>query len=115
MLDGKKVSDKAGMVIVGNVKQYGGPFKVTNRADFTDNLLDVYLVHRASHIEMLKLFAGVLWGDHTRHGNAKYLRGTKLELESKGKVPVHIDGEVYGHLPMTFETTGKKKRVIVPQ
>ncbi len=114
-LDGARVSEKAGMVIVDNVKQYGGPFKVTNRADFTDNLLDVYLVHRASHIEMLKLFAGVLWGDHTRHGNAKYLRGKKLELASRGQVPVHIDGEACGHLPKTFETTGKKKRVVVPK
>ena len=64
---------------------------------------------------MLKLFAGVLWGDHTRHGNAKYLRGKKLELSGKGEVPVHIDGEVSGHLPKTFEATGRKKKVIVPK
>ena len=115
VLDGATVSEKAGMVIVGNVKQYGGPFKVTNRADFTDGLLDVYIVQRATPAQMLKLFAGVLWGDHTRHGNAKYVRGRKLELTSPGSVPVHIDGEASGHLPRTFETTGKTKRIIVPK
>lgn len=114
VLDGEAVSAKAGMVVVGNVKQYGGPFKITNRADFTDGLLDVYIVQRASPIVMLKLFAAVLWGDHTRHGNALYLRGRKLELTSSGEVPVHIDGEAAGHLPKTFEITGRKQRVVVP-
>jgi YegS/Rv2252/BmrU family lipid kinase len=114
-LDGSTVTKKAGMVIVGNIKQYGGPFKVTNRADFTDGLLDVYIVQRANQAEMLKLFAAILWGDHTRHGNAKYLKGRKLELRSKSEVPVHIDGEAAGHLPKTFEITGRKKRIIVPK
>lgn len=114
ILDGRTVTKKAGMVIVGNVKQYGGPFQVTNRADFSDGLLDIYMIRRASPAQMLKLFAGVLWGDHTRHGNAKYLQGRKLELQSSGSVPVHIDGEASGHLPKTFEITGRRKRVIVP-
>jgi YegS/Rv2252/BmrU family lipid kinase len=113
-LDGKIITKKAGMVVVGNVKYYGGPFKITTRADFADGLLDVYIIERATRLQMLKLFAGVLWGDHTRHGNATYLTGRKLELASKGDVPVHIDGEAAGHLPKTFEVTGRKKRVIVP-
>ena len=115
VLDGKTVSKKAGMVVVGNVKYYGGPFKITSMADFTDGLLDIYVIERATPFEMLKLFAGVLWGDHLRHGNATYLTGKKLELTSKGDVPVHIDGEAAGHLPKTFEMTGRKKRVIVPE
>jgi len=114
VLDGKTLTKKAGMVIVGNVAQYGGPFRITNRADFNDGVLDVYIVRRASPVEMLKLFAGVLWGDHTRHGNATYARGTELRLTSKGGVPVHIDGEAYGHLPMNIKITGIKKKVIVP-
>ncbi len=115
ILDGKTRTKKAGMVVVGNVKYYGGPFKITTRADFADGLLDVFIIERATPLQMLKLFAGVLWGDHTRHGNATYLTGKKLELTSKGEVPVHIDGEAAGHLPKTFEVTGRKKRVIVPE
>jgi diacylglycerol kinase (ATP) len=115
VVDGETVTKKAGMVVVGNVKHYGGPFKITTRADFTDGLLDVYIIERATPVDMLKLFAGVLWGDHTRHGNATYLTGRKLELASNGSVPVHIDGEAAGHLPKTFEVTGRKKRVIVPE
>jgi diacylglycerol kinase (ATP) len=114
VLDGKPISDKAGMVIVGNIKQYGGRFKITTQANFADGLLDFYVVYRAAPVEMLKLFAGALWGDHIRHGNAQYLQGKKLELRSSGEVPVHIDGEAAGHLPKTFEVTGRKKRVIVP-
>jgi YegS/Rv2252/BmrU family lipid kinase len=115
VLDGAAVTDKAGLVVVGNIRQYGGPFRITDRADFTDGLLDVYVVKRATPAQMLKLFAAVLWGDHTRHGNASYLRGRKLELTSSGEVPVHIDGEASGHLPRIFEMTGTKVRVIAPR
>ncbi len=114
MLDGSAAAEKAGLVVVGNVKQYGGPFQVTKHANFTDGLLDVYVVERASPVEMLKIFAAVLWGDHTRHGNTKYLRGKQVELTSKGSVPVQIDGEAAGKLPMIFEITGHKQHIVVP-
>jgi YegS/Rv2252/BmrU family lipid kinase len=113
--DGVPVSREAGLVVLGNVRRYGGPFSITSRADFADGCLDAYLVRRAHAVKVLSLYLGALLGDHTRHGGAMYLRGKKFELTGPTRVPVHIDGEAAGYLPRTFETTGIKQLVLVPR
>jgi diacylglycerol kinase (ATP) len=50
-----------------------------------------------------------------RGPHVRYARFHTLRLESNGEVPVQVDGEVIGTLPMTFSIAPHALTVIVPE
>lgn len=98
-VDGQSISKEAMVVIIGNIKHYGGKMKVTPLASPQDGLLDVCIFQNRSRVYLFKYYLGVLAGRHSNFPEVQYLKGRVIKLTSHGNVAVQADGDYVGSLP----------------
>lgn len=103
-------------VLVGNGRFYGGPFMLFTEADLSDGQLDVCVFKYMSYLHLARYFRGVLFGSHTRFSDVTYFKTKKLRITAPqaSHVPVEVDGELSGHLPVEFRIRKRKLKVRVP-
>ena len=114
ILDGREVTQEATTVLVGNVKNYGGPFQITHKAACDDGLLDVCFVTGKSFWS----WARYVWGMFRRrldtYSDVQYWRAREIVLESDQEVPVQMDGDFCGTLPVQIHVVPKRTALLVP-
>ena len=91
--------------VVANGQYYGGDFETAEDASLTSGELQVVLVEKVGHLARPDVLAHILAKkplDRTMSSFAS--RGVHAEsADDRGaEIPVQIDGEVWGHLPMSF-------------
>jgi diacylglycerol kinase family enzyme len=91
--------------VVANGQYYGGDFETAEEASLTSGELQVVLVEKVGHLARPDVLAHILAKkplDRTMRSFAS--RGVRAESPAGrgAQVPVQIDGEVWGHLPMSF-------------
>jgi diacylglycerol kinase (ATP) len=96
---------------VSNGPSYGGGMMVAPNASVFDGKLDLFIVHKISKPELIKVFPKVFSGTHVSHPAVEIVRATDVTLISEG-VPVYADGEPAGMLPMTVSIAPKSLRVL---
>ena len=96
---------------VANGPSYGGGMLVAPEATVDDGLLDLFIVHKITKPELIKVFPKVFTGTHVTHPAVEIVRVTDVTLISEG-VPVYADGEPAGQLPMTVSIAPKALRVL---
>ncbi len=101
-------------VLIGNGRFYGGPFPVFPNARLDDGLLDVILFERVGHLDLIRYLQAALFGKHIDMPDVTYLQTRALSVASESDVPVEVDGEVVGRVPVDFECEPRGLRVIVP-
>jgi YegS/Rv2252/BmrU family lipid kinase len=109
----KRIS--AVQIVIGNTRLFAGAFTFTQRAIADDGWLDVVFVggRRLSHRAQVLLRAALRLPSLGPH--ARYERVRTIRLESERPLAVQIDGELIGHLPMTFAVAPRALTVVVPQ
>lgn len=101
-------------VLVGNGRFYGGPFVLFKEARMDDGLLDVIVFKNQSHWDLVRYFQAIAFGTHLDLPDVEYFQTPSLRLTSENGVPVEIDGEVRGTLPVRFKMSGLKLSVLIP-
>jgi len=96
---------------VANGRSYGGGMLVAPEAKVDDGFLDLFIVHKITKLELIKVFPKVFTGQHVSHPAVEIVRATDVTLVSEG-VPVYADGELAGELPMTVSIAPKALRVL---
>jgi diacylglycerol kinase (ATP) len=92
----------AQLAIVANGHYYGGDFKVAEDASLTSGKLEVVLIEKVGRILRADILARVLT-KRPLDRDAKSFSAQDVRAESPGgRVPVQIDGELWGQLPMSF-------------
>jgi diacylglycerol kinase (ATP) len=92
----------AQLAVVANGHYYGGDFKVAEEASLTSGKLEVVLVEKVGRLLRADIFARVL-AKRPLDRDAKSFPARDIRAESSsGHVPVQIDGELWGQLPMSF-------------
>jgi diacylglycerol kinase (ATP) len=92
----------AQLAIVANGHYYGGDFKVAEDASLTSGKLEVVLIEKVGRILRADILARVLTKKPLDR-DARSFPAQEIRAESPDKrVPVQIDGELWGHLPMSF-------------
>jgi YegS/Rv2252/BmrU family lipid kinase len=100
------------LAVIANGHYYGGDFKVAEDASLTSGKLEVVLVEKVGRILRADILASVL-AKRPLDRDAKSFPARDIRAESPGgHVPVQIDGEVWGHLPMSFRIEPAAIRVI---
>jgi YegS/Rv2252/BmrU family lipid kinase len=112
-LDGKRRSTNALMVLIGNTRLYGGAFRFAKKAVADDGLLDVVVVGGGAWFARLGVLARALARRGSLGPRVRYERCRTIRLESSVPLPVQVDGEVIGSLPMTFTVAPRALSVIV--
>ena len=80
---------------VANGRRFAGSFYLTPKALANDSLLDVCAIKRLNLFQRLKILLMVPSGRHINDKHVNYYQTDKLILEFPGRMPFHIDGELY--------------------
>ena len=100
-------------VLVGNGRFYGGPFPVFPDAKIDDGLLDVLVFQNLGFLDVVRYLHGVLFGTHTDLHDVEYFRTARLAVHCDEEIPVEVDGEVIGNVPVTFWLHPRRLRVLM--
>ncbi|WP_162924647.1 diacylglycerol/lipid kinase family protein [Rubrobacter indicoceani] len=102
---------RAQFAILANGGLYGGDFKSSEDASLTSGFLDVVYVQKVARLLRPDILTRILTQNPLSRDTRNF-RATELYVESAGEVPVQIDGEVWGELPMKFHIEPRFLRVI---
>ncbi|HXV74814.1 MAG TPA: diacylglycerol kinase family protein [Candidatus Polarisedimenticolaceae bacterium] len=102
------------LVIVSNVRNYGGIFTVADRASCDSGHLDVCVLKRASLPGLARAAFSGLTGGLSSSPGVVYLTGRRIELDADRPVPVELDGDPFGTTPVEIELTPRCVPVVVP-
>lgn len=101
VIQGDKVH-VARFAIVANGHYYGGDFKISGPGLLTSGELETVLVERVSVLLRPDVFAGIMTKRPLNRA-MKSFTSTEVQATAKGaEVPVQLDGELWGGLPMSF-------------
>ncbi|HET6409162.1 MAG TPA: diacylglycerol kinase family protein [Chthoniobacteraceae bacterium] len=105
-------SYEGSFVLIGNGRFYGAPIKVFKDAKLDDGLLDVVILKNLGYLELARFLTGVFTGTHTLAEDVEYFQAPSVRVESEDEVPVEVDGELMGKLPVEFRIAAKLKVVV---
>jgi diacylglycerol kinase (ATP) len=112
-VDGVRVTRNAWLVTISNSKLYAlVPLAVDARVN--DGMLDigVFTGRRWPHI--LRQVINIILRRHTMDPEVEFLRGRQVHVQSRPRLPVHVDAEPISFTPMTFTVLPGALNVIVP-
>jgi YegS/Rv2252/BmrU family lipid kinase len=117
-LDGRTVATDASWVQVSNVAEYGGPLVFTPRARPDDGRFEVMVLRGGGRRDVIRMFwrAIVGWAFRIdlRLGGLSFHPARRVRLSSPERVPVQVDGDPGGHLPVDLELVPGGARVLAP-
>lgn len=102
------------LVLIGNGRLYGGPFRVFPDADMRDGLLEVCVFPRANWGTLLRCGPPLLAWKKLPETAIVRLRVESVELTASGPTPFEMDGELAGRLPAKFTLKRNALRVLLP-
>jgi len=112
-VDGKAVTDDAKFVQLANASSYGGPFKFAHHAKHDDGYLDVIWFKADVSRDLFRHYWNSLWADLTKTKGVHHKKGKEIKLLTNDEVPVQIDGDFCGHLPMHSKVVPKAISVFI--
>jgi len=102
-------------VLIGNGRYYGGPFVLFKDARIDDGMLDVLIFKNLGYLDIVRYLQAIVLGNHTALSDVEYFQTAQVRVTSLGPVPVEVDGDVIGTLPVTFKVAPKSLRVLIPR
>jgi YegS/Rv2252/BmrU family lipid kinase len=100
-------------VFVVNLPRYAAGLQIVPDAVGTDGLLDVCTFKDGSLFSGLRYLSGILLGQHRSWGDCITQKARKLRIESVGDVPLQLDGDPAGRLPVEIESLPGRVKLIV--
>jgi diacylglycerol kinase (ATP) len=116
IVDGRKPVSGA-MVVVSHVRNYGGLFRITDRAACDSGRWDVCVMHRGSVPALMSYAASALRGRMSARRDVTYLTGTDITIRvtpDQPPVPLEIDGDFAGPTPVTLRLVPGAIPLVVP-
>jgi diacylglycerol kinase (ATP) len=98
-IDGNVRELDAMFVAIGNTTSYGGGMQICPRADPTDGLLDVTIIHPVNRLKLLRLLPLMYSGKFAKDPCVEQLRAREVLVEGPGLVG-YGDGELIGAAPL---------------
>ena len=111
--NGVRVSGE--LVLIGNGRFYGGNFRLFPGADLHDGMLDVCVFPRVNWLTLLRCALPLMLTGRVPSVVVRRLRGATVKVEGHGRVPIEVDGELAGHLPVTFGLEPLGLRMVAPR
>lgn len=114
-VDGERLPAAAyHLVVVANTSSFGGGMRVAPGADAQDGRLDLVAVGDLTRWGLLRRFPLIYTGGHLGVEGVTHRLVRRLEVRSREKVTLNIDGEAIGTLPAVFEVRPKAVPFLCP-
>ncbi|MGO8947533.1 MAG: diacylglycerol/lipid kinase family protein [Ktedonobacterales bacterium] len=111
---GKRRTFNALMIIIGNTRLYGGVMTFAKHAVADDGVFDVVTMEGGSLGYRLSVLVRAFFRRAKLGPKARTVQCHTVHIESTPPLPVQVDGDVIGRLPMTFSIVPSSLSVIVP-
>ncbi len=105
---------EASFAVVANARLYGGHLLMAPHASVYEECLDVCLFTSNQKARFLSYLWGVLTRTHLDYSDVVYRKVQRVEVAGDPSVPVQMDGELVGNLPMSFSVFSRGVQVVVP-
>ena len=115
LVESEGVTREGCFVLIGNGRYYGGPFPFFKDARIDDGKLDVLIFKNLGYLDIARYLATIMMGSHTAQADVEYFQTREAAVSSDQEVPVEVDGEVVGNLPVRFQISSRTLRVLVPE
>lgn len=105
------------MCIAGNGKFYGGGFKATPLAEFSDGNIDFLSVPTLSILKFAQLVGIFSKGEHIGHEKAPFIthkKCKKLQFKDDKNIDIGLDGEIYNLKDPVITVIPQALSVIIP-
>ncbi len=90
--------------LVSITPAYGGPLVLTGKAVPDDGRFDVLTIHeRITPLSLFRLVGYAFLRRMGRASSARFLRCTRVEITAEEEVPLQVDGDFAGFLPVRAE------------
>jgi diacylglycerol kinase (ATP) len=113
-LRANKISYPATFAVIANAANYAAWFKISPDSKMESDSLNLCAFNSTNRITYLGYAAMSLFGAHTKAANVVYEPISEIFAESEVPVPVQLDGELVGHLPMKFSIVPNALTVVAP-
>jgi diacylglycerol kinase (ATP) len=102
------------VVAIANGAFYGGGFNIAPHASIDDGELDLIIIRKQNSPETTLLAFQALVGKHLDNAAVIATKVTTLEINADHPVPVHLDGEVIGKLPVEIQIKPSALKLLAP-
>ncbi len=106
--DGATVFEGRGLAFVGNISRYGGGVRILRDARIDDGWLDLCVLPCSSRIVLIPHLIRVYLRRHVSAGGTIYQKCRRVRISSPVCVPVQVDGDVGGFLPVECSVAAKR-------
>jgi diacylglycerol kinase family enzyme len=106
---------EAGLVVVSNIRNYGGVFTMAERARCDSGRLDVRILPHCSVPRLVRYALAAFRGRLSKLVEVGYLTGERVQIESREPVAVEMDGDYFGRTPVVVEIRPASVPVVVPE
>lgn len=110
VIDGVERKFDAMLCAVVNSPQFGGGMKIVPSARIDDGFLELFIVHKISRPELIRVFPRVYTGEHITHPAVEIIKAKEVSISS-GSNPAYSDGEPVGFSPIKAKIASKALRV----
>ncbi len=86
--------------VVANSRGYGGGLVLTPDADMSDGILDLVALGGGSRLKFARFALSAWLGRPGHYPWVRYLRAQEVTIDGSSDVPVQVDGELAGMLPV---------------
>ena len=105
---------KGALVVVSNVRNYGGIFSIADRARSDSGHLDVCIFPRGTIPALCRYAFSALRGKVSSLPEVVYLTGKRVHLDSEEPVAVEVDGDYFGTTPVVIDLKPACVPILVP-
>jgi diacylglycerol kinase family enzyme len=113
-VEGRRVFERQGVVMIANLPQYGTGFPIVPGASPTDGKLDVVCLPCDSRVRLLELLVLAADGRHLTIDGVFRATARTLRISADREVPVQIDGDPGGSLPLSVSLAAHQVALIRP-
>lgn len=112
--DARTQTITARWAFVVNLPRYAGGLRIAPLASGKDGLLDVCTFKDGSLWSGLRYLSGVLLGQHASWDDCVTVRASRIRIESDQAVPLQLDGDPGGYLPVEIDVLPSHLTLLVP-
>ncbi len=103
------------MALAFNLPTYPLGLPIADQADPSDGLLDLFVFRRPGVRSLLRYIYAVSRGKQTKLADLQHRRVRRIHVRSAGRVPIQIDGDPAGFLPVTIQAVPGAWQVLAPR
>ncbi len=105
---------RATFAVGANAASYGGGLRFAPEASMDDDLLDLCLFDSTERHRFARYLAAAFNGTHLGLPGVTYLKARRAVAHGPDNRLVHVDGELLGRLPVSFDCVPDALSLVVP-